>query len=803
MNSYLSIVPKYLSAHKKRTRLVITSVVIAVALVTGIFSMLDVFLEFQKVQVIQDFGNYHIVVKEVTEEEIQIIGSRVDVQNAGRWIDLEEGTINGVKCLLGAIDPNFAENMNIKLIKGKYPTEKNELMLENWAMEKLKGLKIKDKVKIALKNGITREFVISGVYKDLSNTKGAGVPGILLSINGAKELVPGIKMDYVVLFKDGVNIIKAEAEIKEALSIKDDRIARNERLLALIGQSTNSFVIGIYITGCILFCIVLIAGFLMIYNTFNISVMERVRQFGLLRCIGASQKQIKKMVIQEGLIIVLRAIPIGLTIGMFITFLCCAVLKFYNSSIFGEIPLFNISFLGIVAGVLDGFLTVFLASYVPAKKASKASPVNAVTEISEIRISKNKKHGYLTKILPAEIAMGINNAVLKKKTLFLMSSSIAISIVMFLGFQVFIDFVHSSLKTTKPYTPDISIVSEQGLDSSLYENISELSGVNKVSRRMFSYVYATFDASRLTPAYKDIVGKIETTENGLFIPPEKSWLISYDKNQLQWAKEDLIKGELSEEKLNKHNGIVAVAETLRNGIGIKTTNLQLGDKVYIQTPDGAKEMTVMGILRTVPFSSSEPTMTTFITTEKMYTQLTRDSTIKVIDIKLKNQGQEKTVNEIKEILDDSVSFYDLRQKNAEINRHFITMAVFVYGFVVVIALISALNIINTMNTSVEAKTRYLGVMRAIGMTGVQLEKMVLVEALTYSMTGYIAGCIMGIALQKIIIHNFLTKLLDIWKFPFIQIVLILIVLLLITFISIISPLRRIKAKGISEIIRTL
>jgi putative ABC transport system permease protein len=401
-----------------------------------------------------------------------------------------------------------------------------------------------------------------------------------------------------------------------------------------------------------------------------------------------------------------------------------------------------------------------------------------------------------------ETAMGINNAFMKKKTLFLMSCSIAVSIIIFLGFQVFVDFMHHGLKTTKPYTPDISLTSEQNLNN-LYEKLSGLSGVKKVYGRMFSHVDATFDAARLTEDYKKIVGDIQKTADGLFIPPEKSWLVSYDQNQLNWAKTDLIAGELSEEKLNKRNGIIAVARPLRNSISMETAALQLGDKVYIRTPGGTKEVTVMAILNQLPFGDSVNSLTTFITTEKLFKELTGESTFKVIDIQLNKSGQEQTIDEIKGLLDSSVLFHDYRQKNAEVDQTFLTMAVFIYGFVAVIALIGALNLINTMYTSVVAKTRNLGVMRAIGMSGDQLNKMVLVEALTYCIIGYIAGCILGIALQKALIYNSLPRLTATWTFPLIQIPVILIVILIMTIISIINPLKRIKAKGISEVIGSL
>jgi putative ABC transport system permease protein len=804
MKNFMGLASKHLLMHRKKTWLAILSVAISVALVTGVFSMLDVFLRFEKIQVIHEYGNYHLAVIDASDKEISSIKSRIDVMNSGRWKDLGDGAINGISCRLGAVDEAFAGNMNIKVLAGKYPTNKDEIMLEQWAMESLYlNADIGDKVQISFGENIQREFVISGIYNDFGNMKASGVPGVFLSMTGAQGIATE-KMDlYLVEFKEKVKINDAVADIKNTLSIPDNRVSLNNHLLAVIGQSEHKAAVGLYTIGAILFCIVLIAGVVMIYNTFNISVMERVRQFGLLRCVGASKSQIKKLVNREGLLITLRAIPLGTLAGITITFVCSAILKYFNNTIFRDIPLFSISIPGIAAGIVIGFLTVFMASLLPAKKAARVSPVSAVAGSNEIKISKAKKKGYLAKILPAEIAMGINIAMMKKKTLFLMSCSIAVSIILFLGFNVFVDFMHASLKTTKPYTPDISLISEQGIDDKVYAKLSQLDGVKNVYGRMFGYVDAAFDASRLTGTYKNSVKRITVEDSVLFIPPEKSWLISYDKNQLHWSKEDLIEGTLNEDKMNEKNGVIAVARHLRKNISTETANLQLGDRVYIHTPNGIKELTVMAILRSVPFSSEELTLTTFITTEALFNNITGKSTFKAIDIQLKEKNAEQTVDAIKGMIGNTVSFLDQRQKNAEVNQLYLTMAVFVYGFVAIIALISILNIINTMNTSVASKTRYLGVMRAIGMSGTQLHKMVLAESATYSLTGCITGCILGIAMQKVFITKLLSAQHIIWKFPAVQIVLILAIIMLVTTVSVVGPLKRIKAQGISELIGSL
>lgn len=799
MTSYLSLVPKYLSMHKKKSQLIIISVAIAVALVTGIFSMLDSFLQFEKIQIIHDYGNYHFLIKNATEEEINFINNRVDVKNAGSWISIDSDCfLNGKPANLGALAENFAPNMNCIILEGDYPIREDEVIIEEWAAEK-QSLEIGDIITLTLNDHVNKQYIISGIYNDIGATKASDIPGILLSTLGAKNLDIEKINFFLVEFKKGVNINKSVEEIKSYLKLESSRIGLNDRLLAVIGQSKNQSALGLYTTGIILFCIVLIAGVMMIYNTFNISVTERIRQFGLLRCIGASPHQIKKLVKREGLYVTLKAIPIGLLAGIIMTFICTAVLKFYNPSLFGSIELFYVSTIGVVTGIILGFLTVFMASLLPANKAAKVPPVNAVTGINEIKISKKRKHGRLTHLFKAEIALGMNNAFMKKKTLILMSCSIAISIMMFLGFQVFIDFMYSAMKTNKPYTPDISIASEKGLSQDLYKQIEDLDGIKRVYGRMFSYVNATFDASKLTTHYKNLVGDITLTEDGLFIPPEPSWLISYDKNQLKWAKLDLIEGTLSEEKLNAQNGVIAVVSTLRKGITSETNSLKLGDMIYIDTPSGRQELKVMGILRSVPFSDSSLNLTTFITTENIFKSLTDETSYKIISIQLTKRGQEDTIDKIKRLLSDDMSFFDQRQQNAEITQAFMTMAIFIYGFVIVIALISILNIINTMNTSVASKIRYLGVMRAIGMSGDQLNKMILVEASTYSFTGSVLGCVFGILLQKVLITNLLSDLKLTWQFPLTQLGIILVLVMLVTVISIINPLKRIKAQKITDV----
>lgn len=799
MNNYLKLAPKYLSANKRKTRLAIFSVVLAVTLVVGIFSVLDSEVKFEKARVLRDEGNYHILIHKPSSKEIEFIKNRIDVKSSGSLKDLGQGEVNDERCQLGYLDVNLAENLNFNLVEGSYSRKANEVMLEKWFVNKAKPvLKKGDTVRLKLSNGKTGEFIVSGIYSDLAATKAAGIPIVLMSSEAASGL-KAVTHDYFILFRKGVSVIKAENEIKKALNIDDKRIARNDALLALTLQSRNSRVLEMYLLGAVLFFLVLITGIVMIYNAFNISVLERVRQFGMLRCIGASPKQVKRLVRREGLSIAIRAIPIGVILGTVLSSGCSIVLKYFNKSLFGNMSIINFSLIGVTAGIVMGFLTVYIASLLPAKKAAKVSPLSALQMNSDNSGLKKKKFGLLMKVFHAQIAIGINSALNKKKTILLMACSIAFSIALFMAFSALVKPEYLGMSAIKAYTADLSLTSKSGIDGDKQNKISEIQGIKRTYGRMESFVDAAFDASRISDLYINKVGSVKKDKNGFIATPEKSLLLSYNDIQMEWAKKYLSSGKIGVDELNAQKGVIAVEKVWRDHSLLQTSRLHVGDKVKIKTVKGIEEFTVVGVCNSIPYTTDDPTLSTFVTTEKLFTEITGKNLYNALDIQLKGKDRVKTVNEIKSIVGDDLKLLDKRQLNSQAFSAFMTSAVFIYGFVGIIALISILNIINTMNTSIATKTKYIGVMRALGMSGGQLSGMIISEAIIYCLSGCIAGCTLGVMLQKALI-NFLRG--D-WRFPLTQVAAIFIVCILTAVISVLRPLARIRKRGISETIAAL
>lgn len=133
----------------------------------------------------------------------------------------------------------------------------------------------------------------------------------------------------------------------------------------------------------VLFLLILIAGVLMISSSINSNVAQRTKFFGMMRCIGMSKQQIIRFVRLEALNWCKIAVPIGIVLGIVTSWGLCVALRFLVGEEFSHIPLFGISIIGIISGIIVGVVTVLIAASSPAKQASKVSPVTAVSGSSE------------------------------------------------------------------------------------------------------------------------------------------------------------------------------------------------------------------------------------------------------------------------------------------------------------------------------------------------------------------------------------------------------------------------------------
>jgi putative ABC transport system permease protein len=562
--------------------------------------------------------------------------------------------------------------------------------------------------------------------------------------------------------------------IKENFNLSDKQVSENPALLGLTGQSRDSFMVNTYIIAVILFILVLAAGTLMIASSINMSVRERVQFFGLMRCLGASTSQVKKYVLLESIRLCLFGIPIGLIVGAVITMASSAFLRYVNPAYFSDMLIFHLSPVSLVSGTLVGFLTVTLAALSPANKAAKVSPQCAVSGNAAQNTMFTTKAALNIKQIKPETSLGISHALSDKKNILLMTGSFAISIILFLSFSVMVDFMGQGIRALKPYTPDISIVSSDNsnlLDKEVLEEAQNISGVKRAFGRMLE------NDLPITSVHGDT----------------KINLISYEENLFNWAKQELVSGNINT-VINKNNTVLVVHSD--------NSNLQVGDTFTIKTAHGKNTVYVAGVLSNSSFVS-EAGIQTVICSEQTFQGLTGKQGYSVIDMQLARNAGEDTITQLRGLTTKKQNFSDRREVNTGAKAAYYSFALFIYGFLVIIASITVFNIINSMNNSVSNRKNRYGVMRAIGMTGKQLQHMVIVEAATYAICGCMAGLIISLPIHRMIFQMLITSKWGLnWQVPFGMLAIIIGITILSTVLSVIRPVKTLNKMSITDIVNS-
>ena len=769
MKSYLELIPISEKQQKNQGKMTLICIVLSVFLVTAIFGMVEMAMRSQQYQEIKIGGNWHVIFSDIDQKTGELIQNRPEVK-CSSWYGYVKEThgfsVGGKPIGIAGIDGQaYASMFEHELVEGNFPTSDHEIVLSESAKPILK-VELGDAITV---DGMGETFTISGFAAASSKQMRYDRFSALLSIETFRRHVPA--KDYteqlVVQLSAFCNMQKVIADITQTFHLGEKQVAKNGNLLIVMGQSDDDFVIQLYGCAVVLFFLVLTASVLMITSSLNSNVARRIEFFGMLRCVGATKRQIMRFVRREGLRWCKYAIPVGLAGGVVTVWILCAALKWISPVYFSEMPVFRVSGISVVCGIAVGFLTVLLAAQSPARKAAGVSPLMAVSgnayQTKPIRAAAN------THLFKIEASLGIHHATSNRKNFILMTCSFAISIILFLAFSPAIDFMSHAINAVEPYTPDISIISKDNslsVPKELAEQFENLDYVKQAYGRMFAY---------------DIPVEGDRQIN----------LITYEEQQFKWAEENLIEGSV-EKAVSTNNAVLVV---YNSGYVLHT-----GDKISLNINSISQELEVVGILSKSPFSNT-PGTANIICTEDTFQKLFGEAQYTIMDLQLGRGATNEDVNVIREMAGTEFTFSDRRQSNQQAVGSYYSYALFIYGFLVVIALTTVFNVINSISMSVSARIKQYGAMRAIGMSSRQLVKMITTEAATYSFVGSLTGCLVGLPVHKYLFEHMVTgRWGDPWRIP-VPVLAIMVLLVVITaLIAVRGPARRIHNMSVIDTI---
>ena len=861
MKTYKSITRRYLKGQKNRTLLTLFGIILSVALITAIGTMVvsvrDVMIE----DAIDANGSFHAKFNGIDEETVGRLRNHVDIESVGETklteslalektskeekisyaLDIPYRTID-----LRNYDSNAQELLPINLGSGRLPENKNEIAIEKWNLEFFdQDLELGDKVKFLtgkrLEAGSTtiedieiererfeelglKEFKIVGFIEPRYVWRGnLATDGIVGGDGGdsSSQNAAYIKLN---------NIKGANGKIEQIasdLGIPMDNITYNNELLRLSAQGTNDRVNKSLVSILVfVVALIIVSTIAVIYNAFNISVIERISQFGLFRSIGATPKQIKNLVYREAFLLTVIAIPLGFGLGV----IAMKVVLYIISLIQDDIALFENMKISIspivflVTSVLAS-ITVFLSARGPARRASKVSPLEAIKNTKDVKKEKIKKTGntgIIRKLFGIEGEIAYKNLNRNKKRFIITVFSMVLSIVLFITFSSFSDFLFQSSIIDSAEMADFEVYGNIGAGKddviSKIKSSKEVGKLYNIERKNGS---VALDKSKINKKLLEVEPSIfEEKDNGKIEVPNVEITTIGDEN-LDSLDELLKAGNIDVKEMNEKDGVLVINKTYDRNYGgssnglIKGYNLEVGDHVPFSPYENydaegnekieSKELKVIGVLdRGILDEKYNPNGSIkMITTGDVLNSFKEESTDSYTSLYLQlEEGVDKknVVDLLKEVKEDTpgLNFIDYAQQAREMRNVNIIINIFLYGFVAIISIISAINIINTISTNIILRRKEIAMAKAVGMTNRGIKKMVSFESIFYGLYAGVLGTVLGVGLSYIL-YRLIGGIRQFpYVFPLKNVIIATIGAAVIAVVSGIYPLRRINDKIIVE-----
>ncbi|GLC30053.1 ABC transporter permease [Clostridium omnivorum] len=830
INSYKQLTGRYLKANKKRSLLTLIGIILSVALISSI-GLFFKGIQVSEINSMKDtYGSYHLMYLDTNEDLVSKVINNPKVGRYG-FYGIGEGVKVSEKLTVNEVvaTDKALELMPYKAKEGKLPQNQNEAAIEKWVLSQIdKNAKVGSKIKFN-----NKEYTLVGILEDVVQDQMEN-KGVILTKNNT---IDKKNSALLVEVSSKTNLKNAVKELKQ-LGQKD-KVIENVYLLSVLGATSDgSGLGGLYLTIGIIIAIVVIATIAVIYNSFQISIVERIKQFGLLRAVGSTPKQIRRIVLREATALAIIGVPLGLLCGIIAIYGINITFKLIGAdTVLGMKPVIDGQILALSAAV--GAVSIYISALIPAVFAGRISPLVAISSRATITKEKIKKrkNKIVEKIFGFEGAMAAKNIKRNRKRYRVTVFSIVISVVLFVTFKSFMDMtltISSSPNESKNI--HFSVVRDQesteknmAIDHKLVDNIKALSTVDKVYEIYNAY---TFDAAVSKASEVKEVQDIGTIYKSATINGSEKSIISssvvvYDKDSMEVAKKFLKSGNIDIEKLNSENGVILIGKstvhndkTKRNYYG-SVADLKVGDEIDLQYFNPVKEgekkldfgkgnvkkVKVMAILQDEPFNyRGNSSGLKLITTDAVAKSLVENAEVKPVNLNIKIKDikkEEAAKTEIENTIrsNPSLQLVNNIDNNRRSKTGSLMIQILIYGFVVVVSLIGSVNIINTLTTNILLRKREFAALKSIGMTQKGLRKMIILEGLLYGIVGTIYGSIISCGLSYMMFRG-LNDVRELgWTIPWGAIAIAGSAALVIGYLSVLSPLSRIKKENLIDTIR--
>ncbi len=867
MNLLNNLTIKNLKLNKKRTLVTIIGIMLSVALVTAVATMysscIKSLINFETYQK----GNFHVAFYDVPINEVETIKNNrgvdeVYLTNDIGYAKLEESK-NEYKpyVYIKGFSKTAIEELSVKLVEGRFPENENEILIPTHLKTNGRvvlnvgetitldvGTRVSDGHELNQDNKFSKEAneeiinttsktykIVGIIERPASNIESYSAPGYTfityMNENNMKDKVNV----YAKYTKEGsknytkitANIINVNEELYEKYlngdKLTDEQLEEvgnqlqnakyhgdvNQYLILLENNPFDENAVGqLGIIVAIACGIIVVTSVFCIKNSFDISITEKIKQYGMLRSIGATKKQIRKNVFFEATILGLIGIPLGLFLGLLASYILVIISNFFLTDMLTEglKLVISYSWIAILIAVILGFITIYFSALRSAFRASKVSPIDSIRNSSDIKIKarKIKSPKVIKKIFGIGGDISYKNLKRNKKKYRTTVISIIVSVSVFIALSYFMNAAFSEFDRLIEVSDYNISLGYNVTRNEQYDNIEKITKLDKINNYTVS---RSLNLYLENPKYNEEYLKLmNITEN--------EQVENYVVNAIG---EEQYKKYLKELKLDyeefKDKGIIVDVNKVQY-INDKDKNATKyirkftdneNDTIYGQYYNDDETMLNLSIdiglvTDKLPFGLPKDYYSYIIVSDEFYNKL--NMKYNEVFVFMDSSNPDKLQDEIEEILqNENYNINNINENVKMITNLYILVGIFLYGFIIVISLIGVTNIFNTITTNMNLRRQEFAMLKSIGMTSKEFKRMIRLESIFMGAKALLFGIPIGLGLSYLEYKPLVGEQGLPFEIPILAIIISIIVVYLLITILMKYSMNKINKQNIIETIR--
>lgn len=726
---------------------------IAIALTTFlIFVVLTVgfgMISAQRAAVNEFYPTWHMMYRNVPKETADRLNLHRSIEEIGLRADFAEAVSDKATILLLCMDDTALKLNKIKLESGDFPRKENEIAVSQGILDEM-GIQadIGDTITLPYQlyekgNTLgllqTDRFVISGFVSSGEENKKSRVYGALTSMSYMEKHVPEDMHKFRAMLRiadaDEMTtdkITELSEEIADAFGIPEANIVKNSEYL-IANYVDPAFYTGI----AAVVLVVILAGILTIYSIYYVSMIPKVQEYGRLKALGATKKQIRQIIFREGIFVTLASVPAALLVSTLasqgILVLISTPFKDSESGQYiheviksGKVSLVHFWIYALTLAVV--LFTVYVSLVKPMSTAARVSPVEAMRYQGEISAKKKRRRGYESLNL---VRLTLANLSRNKKRTGITILTLSAVGVLFMVMATILSCADPKEIAREDIEADyrIKVVTEAGnriaperdwkivqqnnpMNGDFLKKVESIPGVTQVKTKK------RMDAE--LPDY--IYPGDDTCWNTSIIGVDASYAELIEKGQTQ--------GRISYEELQKGEKIL-MSEVFLYWF----PEVRVGDNIRMILYNGEKPVERTFEIGAIGSYSNGFLGSSFLLPESVLDEISDYNLTYACDITVEEDAKPEAYEELESLWKDSENMegksYEEFRETWEDSMQMISIGT--YAFLIILGGIGIMNLVNTMLNSIHMRRRELGMLQAIGLSGKQMKRMLQMEGLFYTL----------------------------------------------------------------------